>query len=71
MADKDNELTLEQSFDELNKLVEKLEKPDISLEESFQTYKKGMELLKECSSKIDTVEKKMLKIDGNGEISEF
>ena len=71
MADEEKELTLEQSFAELDKLVGGLEKPDISLEESFRAYKKGMDLLKECNRKIDTVEKKMLKIDGNGEISEF
>mgnify|MGYP000906048757 FL=1 len=55
MADEEKELTLEQSFAELDKLVEGLEKPDISLEESFRAYKKGMDLLKECNRKIDTV----------------
>ena len=39
-------------------IVEKLESRDISLEESFTLYQKGMELLKQCSSKIDRVEKK-------------
>ena len=45
MADK-KEQTLEDSFAMLDKMVEQLERPDISLEESFQVYKKGMELLK-------------------------
>ena len=70
MADK-KEQTLEDSFAMLDKMVEQLERPDISLEESFQVYKKGMELLKTCNSKIDTVEKKMLQINKNGELSEF
>lgn len=65
------EQTLEDSFAMLDKMVEQLERPDISLEESFQVYKKGMELLKMCNSKIDTVEKKMLQINKNGELSEF
>ena len=43
----------------------------LPLEESFQIYKEGMELLKECSARIDTVEKKMLQINSDGEISEF
>ena len=34
-------------------------------------YKQGMDLLQFCSRQIDTVEKKMLQIDENGEISEF
>lgn len=64
-------LTLEESFAELDKLVKSLESPEVSLEESFQIYKKGMELLKECNHKIDTVEKKMLQMNKNGELSEF
>ena len=63
--------TLEQSFLELNTIVEKLENDDLSLEESFKVYQKGMDLLKECNTKIDTVEKKMLKLNTNGETSEF
>ena len=63
--------TLEEAFAELDQLVERLESKGISLEESFQIYKKGMEVLKECSDKIDTVEKKMLQINKSGEFSEF
>ena len=51
--------------------MEKLESRDISLEESFAMYQKGMDLLKQCSKKIDTVEKKMLKVNEDGELSEF
>ena len=51
--------------------MEKLESRDIALEESFAMYQKGMELLKKCSKKIDTVEKKMLKVNEDGELSEF
>ena len=32
---------------------------DISLEESFDKYKLGMEILKVCSDKIDKVEKQI------------
>ena len=65
------ETTIEESLKELDGIVEKLESRDISLEESFAMYQKGMELLKQCSSKIDRVEKKMLKINEDGELSEF
>ena len=43
----------------------------MSLEDSFQLYNKGMELLKICNDKIDTVEKKMLILDENGEQHEL
>ena len=65
------ELTLEEAFARLDGLAERLETPGIPLEESFRIYREGMELLKECSGKIDTVEKKMLQINSDGEISEF
>lgn len=65
------ELTVEDIFEELNKTVEKLESRDISLEESFRLYAEGMEFLRTCNEKIDTVEKKMLQMGENGEFSEF
>lgn len=67
----DKKLTLEESFARLDELVQRLEDRDIPLEESFSLYKQGMDLLKSCSEKIDTVEKKMLEITEDGEIHEF
>jgi len=65
------EITLEESFASLNEIVLELENDDLSLEESFKLYQKGMELLKDCNEKIDTVEKKMVQLNADGEISEF
>ena len=56
---------------ELNLLAEKLENRDTSLEDSFILYRQGMELLKLCSGKLDTVEKKMLQLNEDGTFSEF
>ena len=65
------EMNIEEAFDALEKLVEKMESGEASLEETFLMYQKGMELLKECSSKIDMVEKKMMLLNENGELHEF
>lgn len=59
--------SLEEVFKNLDNIIEKLEETSVSLEESFQLYNKGMDLLKICNDKIDTVEKKMLILDENGE----
>ena len=67
----EKELTLEESFAQLDKMIEALESRDISLEDSFKIYQSGMELLKSCNEKIDTVEKKMQVINENGELNEF
>ena len=65
------EQTLEEAFAKLEELAQKLEDSETSLEDSFRFYKKGMELLKNCSDKIDRVEKKMMKLNENGDLSEF
>ena len=63
--------TLEEVFVELDEVVEQLEESTVSLEDSFSLYHKGMELLKVCNDKIDTVEKKMLMLDEDGEQHEL
>ena len=67
----DNEKNIEDVFQELDVIAEKLESSDTSLEDSFRLYKKGMELLKYCSGKLDTVEKKILQMDEDGSLREF
>lgn len=63
--------SLEQVFDQLDVIVEKLEGAEVSLEDSFQLYHEGMELLKICNDKIDKVEKQMLILDEDGEQHEL
>ena len=65
------EKPLEEMFTELDLLAEKLEDRDTSLEDSFRLYRQGMKLLKLCSEKLDTVEKKMLQLNEDGTFSEF
>ena len=62
---------IEEVFQELDTIAEKLESGETSLEDSFRLYKKGMELLKYCSDRLDTVEKKMLQMDEDGILREF
>lgn len=65
------EKSLETVFEQLDEIVEQLEAEDVSLEDSFGLYHKGMDLLKVCNEKIDTIEKKMMMLDENGEQHEF
>ena len=65
------EQSLETVFEQLDEIVQKLEAEDVSLEEAFQLYHTGMDMLKVCNEKIDTIEKKMLVLDENGEQHEF
>ncbi|RDU24867.1 exodeoxyribonuclease VII small subunit [Anaerosacchariphilus polymeriproducens] len=65
------EKTLEEAFEELDSMIEELEDSDVSLEDSFMIYQRGMKLLKDCNAKIDTVEKKMQVLTENGELEDF
>lgn len=69
--EKKEEFRLEEAFNKIEELLEKLGDRDVSLEESFTLYQEGMKLLKQCNDKIDRVEKQMLQIDEEGQIHEF
>ena len=69
--EKTENFNIEEGFSMLEETVAKLERDDISLEESFATYEQGMKLLKRCNDAIDLVEKKVLVLNEKGEINEF
>ena len=62
---------LEEAFLKVEETIADLEREDITLEQSFKEYQKGMELLKKCNETIDKVEKKVLVLNENGETDEF
>ncbi len=64
-------LSLEASFAKLDELLERLEDREVPLEEAFALYQQGITLLQQCNEKIDTVEKKILIMNGDGEFDEF
>lgn len=64
----EKEITLEENFAKLEETIASLEAEDISLEEAFTAYSKGMELLKACNEQIDQVEKKVLILSENGDL---
>ena len=70
MSEKNKE-NLEEMFKDLEELIGKMENEEITLEQTFDLYNNGMELLKKCNLSIDEVEKKVLVLDENGETDEF
>lgn len=62
---------LEEAFDRIDKLLERLNDREVPLEESFTLYQEGMQLLKQCNDRIDHVERQMLQIDEEGNVREF
>ena len=49
------EETLEEMFTQLESVIKTMEQGDVSLEETFDLYHKGMNMLKSCNDKIDKV----------------
>lgn len=67
----DQEFLLEEAFTQIEEVIAHLETEEITLEESFQEYNRGMHLLQRCNDAIDRVEKKVLQINENGGLDEF
>ena len=63
--------SLEETFEEIEDIINKMEAEEIPLEESFTLYQQGIEKLKECNRLLDLVEKKMQVINSEGELEEF
>lgn len=51
---------IEDNFLKLDEIVKSLENDDKTLEESFNLYKEGIKLIKECNDSIDQVEKELI-----------
>lgn len=71
MAKKEVKLSLEEALEKLDETITKLQSEDVSLEESFQLYKNGMDYVKICSETIDMVEKKVLMLNQEGNLDEL
>lgn len=67
----DEELSLEEAFEQIEEVISCLEAEEITLEQSFSEYNKGMKLLHYCNETIDRVEKKVLQINEDGGLDEF
>ena len=69
--EKERPLSLEETFEQIEEVIARLEAEDITLEESFLEYNRGIKLLQHCNATIDQVEKKVLQINEDGGLDEF
>ena len=59
----------EQTLSELEKLVESMERGDLSLEDSLESFEQGIKLTRECQTKLNQAEQKVHQlIETNGAI---
>ena len=59
MSEKEN-ISLEERFDRIEDIIQKMETGDVSLDMSFELYKDGLEEIKAANAMLDNMEKAML-----------
>ena len=64
---KEKDFNFENAIKQLEKIADKLEKCDLTLEESINEFEEGMKLSKECSNFLDSAERKITMLINNGE----
>ncbi len=52
-----NKISFEKAVAELEEIVKKLEKGELTLDESLEYFKRGVELTKYCSGRLDEAER--------------
>ncbi|MBP5773629.1 MAG: exodeoxyribonuclease VII small subunit [Eubacterium sp.] len=50
---------IEDNFKELDEILEKMQDEEVSLDESFEMYKKGIEIVKDSNEQIEKIEKQI------------
>lgn len=70
MANK-KENTLEEDFAAVSDIIAKLEDPDVEIEKAIDLYTEGMKLLNSSKTKLDMVEKKVMKLTKEATLEEF
>lgn len=69
--DKKEELNFEELMVKLEDITNKLENEKLSLDDSVKLFEEGMQISKECNSKLEDAEKKItILINENNEIKE-
>lgn len=64
-------LSIEESIERLEEILEEMEQKDVELDTAFSLYEEGVKLLKDTNERIDRVEKKVLTLSEDGVIDEF
>ena len=64
MEKKIDDMSFEDAFAELNKILENFENGEVSLETSISLYEKGMLLKNHCDQKLQNAEMKIKKVVG-------
>lgn len=69
---KEKELNFEESLEQLEEIVKKLEVGDVPLDDAIEEFNKAMKLAKKCDEKLKNAEEAITKlVKDNGEVVDF
>ena len=71
MSENKETITLEERFDTIEDILEQMESGEVSLDETFELYKKGLSEIKAANESLDMIEKAMLVLNEQGNLEEF
>ncbi|QDX93559.1 exodeoxyribonuclease VII small subunit [Brevibacillus laterosporus] len=70
-AEQETELLFEEAMQRLEEVVRQLEEGDVPLEKAIDLYQEGIQLSRQCATKLDVIEAKVIQLlDQDGSISE-
>lgn len=52
-------MTIDEGFEKLSEILNKMDEEEISLEESFRLYQDGLKIVKELNSKLDDAQDRL------------
>lgn len=65
------EFNVDQGFEQLDQIIEKLGSDEIKLSDAVKLYSEGVTVVKKCKDSLDKVEKELIILDENGEEHEL
>lgn len=68
MSDQSEHLSFEEALVELERIVEKLESGDLSLEESLALFEKGQALARQCNEQLESATLRVEQLTEDGEL---
>ena len=72
MAKEEKELSFEESLNNLEEIVKKLETGEVPLDDAINEFNKAMKLAKSCDDKLKSAEEAITKlVSDTGEIKDF
>lgn len=57
-------MKIEEAFEKLDTIINKLEDKETSLEDAFKAYEEGIGIVKDCNESLDKVQKQIIVLQG-------